>query len=68
MGYLFHRITEDLIGRVHGPMALRLILQPTMAILFATTDGWRDARAARPPYVWSVLKDRCTGASCCGTG
>jgi hypothetical protein len=36
---------------------MRLFLQPTMAILFATRDGWRDARAGRPPYFWTVLKD-----------
>ena len=41
------RIWEHLIGRFTGPLTFRLILQPTMATLFAVRDGLRDARTGR---------------------
>lgn len=49
------RIASDLVGRLTGPLTLRLYLQPTMASLFAIRDGVRDARAGRAPYLWTVL-------------
>jgi len=49
------RVVEDLLGRVDGPMAFRLILQPAMAICLAIRDGRRDARQARAPYSWAML-------------
>lgn len=48
---------EMLIGRTTGPLTLRLILQPTMATLLAIRAGLADAKAGRPPYFWSVLKN-----------
>ena len=49
------RIWTDLLGRLIGPLTLRLYLQPSMAILFAVRDGVKDARAGRPPYLWTVF-------------
>jgi len=49
------RIWTDLLARLVGPLTLRLYLQPTMAMLFAVRDGVRDARAGRPPYLWTVF-------------
>jgi hypothetical protein len=49
------RLGEDLIGRVSGPMKLRLILQPLMATLLAVRDGLKDARQGRPPWFWAVF-------------
>ena len=40
------RIWEHLIGRLSGPLAFRLLLQPAMSTLFAVRDGLRDARPA----------------------
>jgi hypothetical protein len=51
------RIGTDLIGRLTGPLTLRLFLQPVMAALFAARDGFKDARAGRPPYLRTVLSD-----------
>lgn len=53
------RFITDLIGRLHGPLTFRLILQPVMAILYATRDGLRDARGHRPAYFWALF----TGAA-----
>lgn len=49
------RIMENLIGRVHGPLTFRLILQPAMAILYAILDGRKDARAGKAPYFWALF-------------
>lgn len=53
----FTRLWEDLIGRLHGPLTLRLLLQPAMAIFFATRSGLRDAREGRAPYFWRLWSD-----------
>jgi len=45
----------DLIGRVGGPITLRLILQPTIAAVLAIRDGFKDAKARRPLYLWSLF-------------
>lgn len=45
------------MSRVGGPLTFRLILQPTMATLLAVLAGLRDARAGRPPYLWTLLTD-----------
>jgi hypothetical protein len=47
----------DLVGRFTGPMTFRLVLQPAMALLYATRDGLKDARAGRPPYFWAAVRD-----------
>jgi hypothetical protein len=49
------RIWENLGGRVSGPLSFRLILQPMMAAILATRAGIQDARAGRPPYLWTIL-------------
>ncbi len=56
------RVWSDLAGRLTGPLALRLVLQPAMAALYAIRDGMKDARAGRPAYFWSILADASDGA------
>jgi len=51
------RVWENLGDRITGPMAFRLILQPTIASIVAIRAGWRDAQEGRPPYFWGVLSD-----------
>jgi hypothetical protein len=46
---------ENIVGRVHGPMNFRLLLQPLMAILFAARDGRKDAREGKAPYAWALF-------------
>ena len=55
MDDLFARIWHDLIGRVSGPMKFRLLLQPVMAIIFATRSAIKDARQGNPPYFWALF-------------
>ncbi|HEY3615473.1 MAG TPA: hypothetical protein VGK96_01595 [Candidatus Sulfotelmatobacter sp.] len=49
------RTWEMLIGRVHGPFAFRLVVQPLVATFFAARAAISDARAGRPPYGWALL-------------
>ena len=49
------RIWVDLIGRLTGPLTLRLYLQPAMATLLAIRDGLKDARTGEAPFLWAVL-------------
>jgi hypothetical protein len=57
MDELLTRVWENLIGRAHGPLTFRLLLQPAIAIYFATRAGLRDAREDRAPYFWALIYD-----------
>jgi hypothetical protein len=46
---------KESVARFDGPLHFRLIAQPRIAILLAARDGYRDARAGRSPYAWTVL-------------
>ncbi len=51
------RVAEDLLARPSGPLAIRFVIQPLMAMGLAVRDGLRDARTARSPYLWTILVD-----------
>jgi hypothetical protein len=54
---VFARIAANLVERVSGPMNLRLLLQPTMATIFAVLAGLKDAKAGKPAYFWALATD-----------
>jgi hypothetical protein len=39
-------------------MKFRLVLQPMMATFFAIRSGLADARAGKPPYLWTLVSVR----------
>ena len=49
------RMLENLVGRLTGPLTLRLVLQPGMALFFGVRDGLRDGREGRLPYFWAFV-------------
>ena len=51
------RFTENIVGRVHGPMNFRMVLQPLMAVLFAWRDGRQDARDGKAAFGWALATD-----------
>ena len=53
-----NRASENLIGRISGPMKLRLVLQPLMSVYFAVRAGLNDAKTGRPPYLLSLVTTR----------
>jgi len=56
MDDLLGRAWADL-GRISGPMWVRLLIQPTVAAILGVRAGLRDARTGRPPYFWAVVRD-----------
>src|SRR3981189_1279187 len=54
MDDMWIRVADDLAARVSGPMKFRLVLQPMMATFFAIRSGLADAKAGRPPYLWTL--------------
>jgi hypothetical protein len=52
---IHQRIWSDIFNRPGGPMTLRFVLQPVMAIIAALHDGLKDARTGRSPYLWTML-------------
>jgi hypothetical protein len=46
-----------LIGRWDGPLALRFLLQPTVAVVLGIRAGFRDARAKRPPFGLHFIRE-----------
>jgi hypothetical protein len=55
MEYLVTRFVTDLIGRLTGPLTLRLFLQPGVATFLAIRDGLKDAHEGRPPHFWRMV-------------
>lgn len=55
MDELLARFWESLTGRLHGPLTIRLILQPVMAAIFAVRAGLADARQGRHAYFWALF-------------
>ena len=58
MQELWLRVMQNMAARLDGPLHLRFILQPSMAILLALRDGIQDARSGEPAYLWSLFADR----------
>lgn len=55
MEHMITRIWVSMIMRISGPMKFRLVLQPTMATIFAIRDGLKDAREGKPAYFWGLF-------------
>ena len=53
----FQRAWQHLLARPNQSLALRFLLQPTVSTILAVRDGIKDARAGRPPYLWTMLSD-----------
>ncbi len=55
MNGIFETVVERVIARVTGPLSLRFVLQPAMAILLGIRDGRLDSRAGAPPFGWALV-------------
>ncbi len=51
-------IAEGVIARVAGPMSLRFVFQPLVAVLLGIRDGAMDAKAGEPPFIIDLIVDR----------
>ena len=57
MGDILTRFSENLAGRLGGPLSFRFLLQPLMAVIFAIRDGRKDAHTGQPPYFWAFFTE-----------
>jgi len=57
----FQRAWQNLLARPSQSLALRFLLQPTVSTILALRDGISDARAGRPPYLWTIVSDPSNG-------
>ena len=48
-------IIERVTARLTGPMNVRFILQPAMAIILGVRDGVRDAREGKPAFLLDLF-------------
>jgi hypothetical protein len=48
------RVWDQLIGRVHGPLTFRLLVQPTVVAVLAILGAVKDARDGRPQLQESI--------------
>jgi hypothetical protein len=51
----WNRLVTNLIGRLTGPLTLRLFLQPAVATFLGIRDGLMDARTGRPLHFWRMV-------------
>jgi hypothetical protein len=56
MDDMVSRFFSELIGREHGPLAFRFILQPVMAAFGAYRAAKKDVELGRAPYFWDISK------------
>lgn len=57
MEHVFHRMGDDFLGRVGGPLTFRLVLQPMIAAILAIRSGLRDAREGHTPFAWALAAE-----------
>jgi hypothetical protein len=57
MEHLLTQVWDMLIGREHGPLAFRLVIQPLVAAVIAVRAGYKDAKAGRPAHGWAIATD-----------
>lgn len=53
---VFARGSDQLYGRINGPLNLRLIITPTVSTILALRDGWKGARRGERSFLWDVLQ------------
>jgi len=51
------RIWDNVVERPSERMWFRFILQPSMAVIAAIRDGFKDGRRGRYSYLWAILRN-----------
>ena len=55
MNDILVRVWENLVRRSTGPMNFRILVQPTVACIFAIRSGVKDGRKGRPAFLWAAI-------------
>jgi hypothetical protein len=51
-------VAEGIMIRLAGPMGLRLVIQPLVALLLGVRDGIKDAKEGEPPFIFGLTANR----------
>jgi hypothetical protein len=51
------RFVGNFAQRIDGPLNFRFVMQPIMAVIFASIAGFRDGKLGKAPYFWSLFTD-----------
>jgi hypothetical protein len=51
----YEQFMTDMGLRLSGPLAMRFVIQPAVAVLLGIRDGVRDAKAGEPPYLYDII-------------
>jgi hypothetical protein len=54
---MLSRAWNELMARDSGPLHMRLILQPLVAMILAIRAGWADAREGQAIFFWTLVRD-----------
>ncbi len=54
---VFSRGSDQMLGRVKGPLNFRLLATPTMVIILAIITGIKDARAGITPFLQKLFTE-----------
>jgi len=50
-----NRGTQQLLGRISGPLHLRFVMMPTVVTVIAIRAGLKDASEDQPTFLWALL-------------
>ena len=54
----FKQRWEHLVGRIEGPMWIRIVVQPLVSAIIGLRSAVKDFREGRPSYCWSLIADK----------
>jgi hypothetical protein len=54
---MIERGWDNFLARPNGPLNIRFLIQPTVASAMAVRAGIKDARLARPAFLWTAATD-----------
>lgn len=57
IGEIISRGWENFLARPEGSLNLRFIFQPAIGAIMALKAGLKDAREARPAYLWAAISN-----------
>src|SRR5688500_7542034 len=68
MEEILTRVFTNPLGRPSGTLNIRVFLQATVAIMFGSRAGLRDARLQRKPYLRTIILDKGDRSDLIGEG
>jgi hypothetical protein len=64
----FNNALDQLLERRSGPLHLRFVLQPVIALILAVRAGLKDAATNESPYLWIAFREPSRRWECLRSG